>query len=61
VRSIRSTTSADSRKTSGKHSVQPVATATILSVWMKDPETDVPPCATRKRSAVRDEGFELYR
>ena len=35
-----------SRVTNGRHSVQPVATSTIVSVWMNEPATDVPPCAT---------------
>ena len=32
--------------TSGRHSVHPVAISTIVSVWMNEPATDVPPCAT---------------
>jgi hypothetical protein len=43
---IASTTSEPSRDTSGTHSVQPVATSTIVSVWMNEPGIDVPPWAT---------------
>src|SRR6516164_2625355 len=43
---IASTTSEPSRVTSGRHSVQPVAMSTIVSVWMNEPATDVPPWAT---------------
>ena len=43
-------TSPLSRVTSGKHSVQPVATSTIVSVWMNEPATDVPPRATMSTS-----------
>src|SRR6266511_26552 len=50
ARSIAWTTSPLSRVTSGKHSVQPVATSTIVSVWMNEPATDVPPCATMSTS-----------
>ena len=42
ARAMASTTSPLSRVTNGKHSVQPVATSTIVSVWMNDPATDVP-------------------
>jgi hypothetical protein len=46
ARPIASTTSPPSRVTSGRHSVHPVATSTIVRVWMNDPATDMPPCAT---------------
>jgi Membrane dipeptidase (Peptidase family M19) len=39
-----------SRVIKGRHSVQPVATSTIVSVWMNEPATDVPPCATMSTS-----------
>ena len=45
ARSIASTTSPPSRVTSGRHSVHPVATSTIVSVWMNEPAT--------RRAAVR--------
>src|ERR1700736_4980395 len=43
---IASTTNEPSRVTNGRHSVQPVATSTIVSVWMNEPATEVPPWAT---------------
>ncbi|MGY4345251.1 hypothetical protein ACVWXM_001715 [Bradyrhizobium sp. GM7.3] len=46
ARLIASTTSEPSRVTNGRHSVQPVATSTIVKVWMNEPATDVPPWAT---------------
>src|SRR5215217_8793448 len=50
ARLIASTTRLPSRVTSGMHSVQPVATSTIVRVWMNEPATDVPPCATMSTS-----------
>ena len=50
ARLIASTTSEPSRVTNGRHSVQPVAISTIVSVWMNEPATDVPPCATMSTS-----------
>jgi hypothetical protein len=47
---IASTTSEPSRVTNGRHSVQPVATSTIVRVWMNEPATDVPPWATMSTS-----------
>ena len=41
---------AASRTISGRHSVQPVVTSTIVRVWMNEPPTDIPPCATRSTS-----------
>ena len=46
ARSIACTTDAPSRTSSGGHSVQPVATSTIVKVWINEPETVVPPCTT---------------
>lgn len=45
-----STTTIPSRLTSGRHSVHPVATSTIVRGWMNEPATDVPPCATMSTS-----------
>src|SRR4030081_3657762 len=50
ARLIASTTSEPSRVTNGRHSVQPVAISTMVSVWMNEPATDVPPCATMSTS-----------
>jgi hypothetical protein len=50
ARSMARTTSVPSRTSSGKHSVQPVATSTRVNVWMNEPVTDMPPCATRSAS-----------
>src|SRR5271165_69655 len=50
ARLIASTTRLPSRVTSGMHSVQPVATSTIVRVWMNEPATDVPPWATMSTS-----------
>src|SRR5438445_11426650 len=53
ARLIASTTSEPSRVTNGRHSVQPVATSTIVSVWMNEPATDVPPdLAEARRRAL---------
>jgi len=46
ARVIAATTRLPSRATSGRHSVHPVAISTIVSVWMNEPATLVPPCAT---------------
>src|SRR4051794_36079134 len=52
ARLIASTTSEPSRVSisNGRHSVQPVATSTIVRVWMNEPATDVPPWATMSTS-----------
>ncbi|MEH2711669.1 hypothetical protein DXU06_45025 [Bradyrhizobium elkanii] len=50
ARSIARTTRPPSRVTSGMHSVQPVATSTLVNVCMNEPATDVPPCATMSTS-----------
>src|SRR5215211_3699767 len=52
ARLIASTTRLPSRLTSGRHSVHPVATSTIVRVWMNEPAADVPPCATIRRGYV---------
>jgi hypothetical protein len=53
---VASVTSEPSRVTNGRHSVQPVATSTIVSVWMNEPATDVPrhvpPCRPRRSPAA---------
>src|SRR6202008_3484200 len=50
ARSMARTTSPLSRVTNGMHSVQPVATSTIVNVWINEPATDVPPWATMSTS-----------
>src|SRR5450631_421960 len=50
ARSMARTTSPLSRVNNGMHSVQPVATSTIVNVWINEPATDVPPWATLSTS-----------
>jgi hypothetical protein len=50
ARFIASTTRLPLRLISGRHSVHPVATSTIVRVWMNEPATDVPPCAAMSTS-----------
>src|SRR4029077_16448372 len=56
ARLIASTTSEPSRVSNGRHSVQPVATSTIVRVWMNEPATDGPPWGERRRAGngIRD-------
>jgi len=54
---IASTTSEPSRVTNGRHSVQPVATSTIVSVWINEPANDVPLWATMFTDAFQRFGF----
>src|ERR1700757_3508791 len=46
ARLIASRTRLPSRLTSGRHSVHPVATSTIVRVWMNEPATAVPRLAS---------------
>src|SRR5258705_6803423 len=50
ARSMARTTSPLSRVNNGMHSIQPVATSTIVNVWINEPATDVPPWATMSTS-----------
>src|SRR3982074_3241914 len=50
ARSMARTTSPLSRCNNGMPPVQPVATSTIVNVWINEPATDVPPCATMSTS-----------
>lgn len=43
ARLIASTTREPSRVTNGRHSVQPVATSTVVRDWMNESATDAPP------------------
>src|SRR3981081_1498349 len=45
ARSMARTTSPLSRVNNGMHSVQPVATSTIVNVWINEPAPTVTPCA----------------